>query len=245
VENVAKKILTSVKAMVPGRFTVEPATPDTHPHVKWGAYHRVREAALALGLRHLDDVDVTSIHHDPAMMKRAVLAIFVNDEGTEVVGYYRMALRYTLMGVLARLFANPGDVFDVSTNFDGGEGVTLQTTNARNIAVWDTPSFIQRETLNKGASLSAVLERHRARVREYRLQHPEARPTVVRALGDFLGVINRFEQRSLAWRRERGWATRDEIQRVSKLSGRRLDAFYEAFRKEADQPDIAPASGVS
>ena len=231
--------------MVPGRFTVEPATPDTHPHVKWAAYRAVRETAAALGLRHLDDVDVTSLHHDPGMMKRAVLAIFVSDDGTEVAGHYRMSLRWTLMGMLGRLLANPGDVFDVSTNFGGGQGVTLQTTNAQNIAVWNTPDFIQRETLNKGTRLADVLERHRERVREYRLQHSDARPTVVRTLADFLVVINTFEQRSLAWRRDLGWATREEIQRVSKLSGARLDQFYEAFRKEADKTDVASTSPLS
>ena len=244
-EHVAKKILASVKAMVPGRFTTEPATPDTHPHVKWEAYRAVREAAAALGLRHLDDVDVTSIHHDPGMMKRAVLAMFVNDDGTEVIGHYRISFRWTPMGVLGRLLANPGDIYDVSTNFGGGQGVTLQTTNAQNSAMWSSPDFIQRETSKKGTGLADVLERHRARVREYRLQHPDARPTVVRTSGDVLGVIDTFEQRSLAWRRELGWATRDEIQRVSKLSGARLDKFYEAFRKEADKADVASASPLS
>ena len=233
-EEIAIKVLASVKEMVPGRFETAPATEATHPHADWKAYHQVREAASGLGLRHLGDVDVTSVQQDPAIMKRAVLAVFVGSDGTEVIGHYRLALRWTPKGILARFMGGRGDIFDVGTNFGGGHGVLLETTTAEAAAVWDMPDFIIRETLKRGTPLQDVLDRHRERVREYRSQHPGVRTTSVRTLRDAFAISDIMEQRKLAWRRQLGWATRDEIARVSKLSGPALDRFYDSFRKAAD-----------
>lgn len=232
-ENVAGKILNSVKAMVPGKFTTEPATQATHPHVDWGAYRKVRETAGALGLQHLGDVDPTSVYLDPKIMKRAVLSMYVSDDGTIVVGHYRIALRWTLTGILARFMGGLGDMFDVGTSFGGGQGVTIETSTAEASGVWSRPDFVLRETLPRGTPLEQALQRHRARVNEYRAQHRDARPTVVHTLNDVVSISNTLEQRKLAWRRSLGWATREELERVTKLTGSTFDQFYEAFLKVA------------
>jgi len=236
-EQLAQKILALVKAMVPGRFTTEPATPATHPHADWKAYARVGQLADSLGLQHLGDVDVTSVHQDSSMTKRAVLAVFVNDDGTEIIGHYRMALRWTPTGILARFLGGSGDVFDVGTNFGGGQGVLLETTTAQASSVWSMPDFVIRETLTRGTSLEHALERHRDRVREYRAQNRSARPTVVRTLSDVFAISDAMERRKLAWRRDLGWAAPDELARVTRLSGPAFDQFYEAFRNAASRSD--------
>ena len=234
-DNVAGKLVASVRDMVPGRFVIEPTTPATHPHVQWEAYTRVREIAAGLGLRHLGDVDITSIRHDLSMMRRPVLAIYTNRDGTEVIGHYRLALRWTPMGILARLLGGRGDMFDVGTNFGGGDGVTLETTSAAAAGVWNQPEWNLREMLPKGTPLPQMLERHRGWVRDYRAQHPEAQPTAIRTLQDIVAISDRMEQRKLEWRRQLGWATRDELARISKMTGPQLNELYAAFRKAADR----------
>ena len=69
-QSVAKVIYDNARAMVPGHFHVEPATTRTHPHVAWGKYRDVRKQVEALGFVHVADVDPTSVHQDPSMMKR-------------------------------------------------------------------------------------------------------------------------------------------------------------------------------
>jgi hypothetical protein len=234
-EKIATKVLASVKAMVPGRFETELASEATHPYVDWNAYYAVRETASALGFHHLGDVDVTSVYQDPAMLKRAVLAVYVSADGTEIVGHYRVSLRWTLLGILARFMGVRGDIFDVGTSFGGGRGVVVETTTAEAAAVWLLPDFVARETLKHGTPLEDVVIRHRERVREHRAQHPTARVTVVRTLQETFAVSDMLEKRKLEWRRELGWATRDEIARLSKMNGTGLDELYAAFRRAADE----------
>lgn len=232
-EKIAHNILAQVKAMVPGHFQYMLATEQTHPHVDWKAYRAIREQAAGLGFSHLGDVDVTSVHQDPALMKRAVLAVFASDDGTNVLGHYRVVLRWTLKGILARFMRVRGDIFDLGTNFGGGIGVMLETTTAQAAAVWDVPDFILRVTLPHGSPLDQVVEHHRERVRDYRAQRPGSRPTTVHTLRDVFAISDMMEQRKLAWRRARGWATRDELARLGRLSSSTLDQLYEAFQKAA------------
>jgi hypothetical protein len=233
-EKIARSILAQVMAMVPGRFETVLATDRTHPHVDWKAYYAVRERADGLGFGHLGDVDVISVYQDPSLMKRAVLAVFASDDGTNVLGHYRVVLRWTPKGILARFMPVRGDIFDVGTNFGGGNGVTIETTTAQPAAAWDVPDFVVRETLAHGSPLAVVVERHRERVQEYRSQHAGARPTVVHTLRDVFAVSDALEKRKLAWRRDRGWATRDELARLGRhVSSSALDQLYEAFQQAA------------
>jgi hypothetical protein len=238
-EKIAHNILAQVKAMVPGRFETVLATERTHPHVDWKAYYAVREKAGALGFQYLGDVDVTSVHQDPSFMKRAVLAVFAGDDGTNVLGHYRLALRWTVKGILARFMGGRGDIFDIGTNFGGGQGVMLQTTTAEASAVWDMPDFILRETLPHGTALDVAVQRHRERVQDYRRQHSTARPTAVHTLRDVFAISDIMERRKAVWRRDLGWATRDELARLSKLSGPAVDQLYEAFQNAAREGDDA------
>ena len=236
-EDIARKILLQVKAMVPGRFETLAADERTHPHVDWKAYYEVRKHAALLGFQHLGDVDPISVHLDPKMMKRAVLAIFTNDEGTEVLGHYRVVLRWTWQGILARMGGVTGNVFDLGTHFGGAQGVIVETSTAQVSAVWDQPDFVLRETLGHGTKLDYVVQRHRERVREYVAQHREARPTVVRTLADVVRMSDVHEQRKLTWRRARGWMTRDELARLGKLQAPMLDQLYDTFREVAQEAE--------
>jgi hypothetical protein len=237
VSGAARSAFASVKAMVPGRFEAIPASEQTHPHVDWKAYHAVREQAASLGFRHLGDIDPISVWLDPGMMKRAVLAIFVSDDGTEVIGHYRIVLRWTFKGILARFFGGVrGNIFDISTNFGGGEGLDIATTTAHASRTWQSPDFIRKDVMVHGTPLENLVRHHRQRVQEHRSRNPTARPTVVRSLQDVVAVNDLMEKRKLAWRRELGWATRAELKGLSgALTDDVFEQFYQAFRTIADQ----------
>ena len=232
-EKVARKVFAAVKGMVAGRFETEPATPQSHPHVKWGAYEDARRTVEAEGFRHLDDVDAVSVPHDATIMKRPVLAIFLGPDGTEVAGHYRMPLRWSPAGILARLAGGRGDFFDLGTNFGGPEGVWVSTTNAKGVGQWTAPPFDNQEALSRSTGFARVLERHRERTARFRAAHPDAVPTRVSTLGEIVALADAMERRKLEWRRGTGWATRDELGRVTKLSGSALDRFYQAFQRAA------------
>src|SRR5688500_2965172 len=216
--------------MVPGRFDTELASERTHPHVDWKAYHAVRAQADQLGFDHLADVDVVSLRHDPSIMKRAVLALFVSDDGVNVLGHYRLPLRWTFKGIMARFMGGRGDMFDVGTHFGAREGVTLTTTTARAAAVWDQPEFIVKETLAHGTPLEHVVARHRDRVRDYLSQHPNVRPVAVQTIAQIVDLSRTTELRKLEWRRQRGWITREELGRFGKLTEAQLDQLYAAIQ---------------
>jgi len=233
VQKIAETILGQVKDMVPGRFDTALASERTHPHVDWKAYHAVRAQADQLGFDHLADVDVVSLRHDPSIMKRAVLAVFVSNDGVNVLGHYRLPLRWTFKGIMGRFMGGRGDMFDVGTQFGGRDGVTLATTTARAAAVWDQPEFIVKETLATGTPLEQVVTRHRERVRDYLSQHPDARPVAVQTIGQIVDLNRTSELRKLEWRRQRGWITREELARFGKLNDAQLDQLYEAIQTAA------------
>ena len=243
-ESIARTLAASVKAMVPGRFEVVRATPTTHPHVNWGAHGRVRKTAAALGFRHLGDVDAISVWVDTSITNRPVLSIYVNKDGTEIIGHYRFAPRWTLKGFIARFLGASNDYFDVGTNFGGGSGVSVETTNAALSAVWKSPDFVIRDARPASTSLETLLAAHRERIKRFRAAHPELTPTVVRELNDTITVANAIEQRKLVWRRSFGWATKEEIAAVTKLTGTTLDEVYAAFRKlVGEDTRVAPLAG--
>ena len=244
-ENIARTLALAVKRMVPGRFEVKRATPNTHPHVKWSAYGRVRRAAEALGFRHLGDVDPVSVWIDQSITKRVVMAMYVSKDGTEVLAHYRFVPIWTLKGFISRFLGASNDYFDAITNFGGGEGMSLATTNAAKAGYWLSPDFIQRQTLPAGTSLEQVVAMHRRRVAEFRAAHPEAAPMVVRELSEVVAASNEMERRKLEWRRAFGWATRQEIAAVTKLQGPALDEVFEEFKKKvAPDSRVAPLSNA-
>lgn len=240
--NVARSVAKAVREMVPGYFEATPASPATHPHVDWKAYGRVRASAESLGFRHLGDIDPISVSLDPSIFKRTVIATYVSADGTEVLGHYRLVPRWTLKGLIARSSVGNADYFDIDTSFGGAEGVQLATTTASASGVWGSPSFILREVLAKGTSLADALARHRARVTKYRAGRPDAQVTVVRTLEDVMANADVTERRKRAWREAFGWASRDEIARVSKLTGPPLDELYASFRQHInEEPPPQPA----
>lgn len=233
-EQRAQYVLNQLKVMVPGRFDVEHATERTHPHIDWGAYRAVRGEAEALGFQHVADVDVVSVQPDPSIMRQPVLAVFIGPDGTEVLGHYRLSVRWTAKGVLARFMGARGNFFDVGTSFGGGaQGVELETSTASALGAWDQPDFYNIEVLPRRTSLEAVVQRHRERVRDYTAREPSAHADVVRTLDDIVALNRAMELRKLDWRRGRGWITREELARVCRLSGATLDRFHAAVQLAA------------
>jgi hypothetical protein len=233
---VAKVIYENARAMVPGHFRVEEATPRTHPHVAWHKYADARNQIEALGFVHVADVDPVSVHQDPSMMKRAVLAVFVGPDGTEVFGHYRVVLRWTLKGIIGRLlgFARHG-FFDIGTVFEeAGEEVLVTTTTAAAAGVWDQPPFVVGKIFQPGTPLATLLDNHRQRVREYRAAHPLARAVVARTESEIFRTSDAFERRKREWRKGRGWASRAEIGRFARTDGPALDRMYAELQALAE-----------
>jgi hypothetical protein len=244
-QRIAPQLAASVKAMVPGRFEVVKATPKTHPQVNWDAYRAARKRIAALGFRHLGDVDPVSVWMDPSMFHRTVLSIYASKDGTEIVAHYRLTPRWTLKGFLSRFMGATRDYFDVGTNFGGGDGVSVETTNAALSAVWKSPDFIIRDAQPSATSLGELLTRHRDRISRYRAAHPDAVPTIVKELNDTIGIADTMERRKLEWRKAFGWATKDEIAAVTKLKGPMLDEVFEEFKKKVGADSrVAPLSGT-
>ncbi len=235
-EKQADFVVDQILNMASGRFDVEPADERTHPHVSWKAYRRFQQEAESHGFRHLADVDVVSIEPAAQVMRRTALAMFSGPDGTEVMGHYRMSLRWTVGGMIARMMRGGGSFIEIGTYFgSSADGVELETARAAAELVWDLPDFHRRELMAPKTPLDAVIERHRQRVRQYATGQPGMRPLVMTSVDDIVRHNRVVEQRKRDWRRERGWVTRDELARLSRLSGPPLDRFFEAVQRVASQ----------
>ena len=230
--NIAQMLAKSVRAMVPGRFEAISASPESHSYVDWKAYHKIREAAASLGFRHLGDIEAVSHRPNDGVQNGAVYAVYVSKDGTTLLGHYRLVPRWTLQGIIMRLTHPPTDFFDVETTFgEGDDRIELATTNAKLAGVWSTPAFILRETMDTKTPLLHVVKRHQGRVAKYRAGRPDVQPTVIESLEQVIANNDATERRKREWRRAFGWASKDEISRVTKLQGSALDSVYDSFKK--------------
>ena len=237
-EQVAQHIAASVRAMVPGVFETRPASPATHPYVAWRRYAAATAPFTALGFRHLADVEVTSLHVDPRMSRPPALRILVSADGDMVVGIYRLALRWSLTGVLARLSGGAATMTDVMTHF--ADGTIVETSTAEPANVWTTPPFLYRAYLAASVPLEARLAHHHGRVE----RHAAAAPgrTVVRhtTVESMLEVAAESERRKREHRRSIGWVTDDELRRLSRLDGERLAQLTAAVRAALSATEPPP-----
>jgi hypothetical protein len=238
-QNIARKVLTSVRAMVPGRFNTREANPQSHPHVAWKEYDGARRRLETMGFTWVGDVQPTSIPDDSAMTKPNVMRFFIGDGGMVTAAFYRMALRWTPMGIMARFFGGAGNMLDLVTLFP--DGTIVETSNAAPAAVWTDPPFLLREYLVKGTPLHLVVEHHRQRVMARAAANPGLNPVRVGSLLEVVAAADATERAKRAYRQSIGWITRDELARLSHLSGPKLDALEAAIRAAAAS-DPAPAT---
>jgi hypothetical protein len=140
-QNIARKVMASVREMVPGVFRTRPALPQTHPHRAWKEYDAARRKLEALGFTFLGDVQAVSVVENPATTRPTVLRMFTGDGGMVMGAFYRMALRWTPMGILRRCFGGAGNMLDLITLYP--DGTIVETSNATAAAVWTDPGHLQ------------------------------------------------------------------------------------------------------
>jgi hypothetical protein len=233
-EAVARRVLDSVREMVPGRFHTRAASPITHPHVRWKAYDDVQRRLEALGFRYLGDVEPVSMPLDPRMARPAVMRMLVSGDGTVMAGFYQLALRWTPMGILARYLGGAGGMLDLVTIFP--DGTIVETSNAEPAGVWSDPPFLRREFVVRTAAVEQVADVHADRVMDKLSGHPGVPPVSVHSLLEVVAATDATERAKRAWRQSIGWVTRDELARLSRLSGPRLDELERAVRTAAAEP---------
>lgn len=230
-QSVARNVMASVQAMVPGVFHTKAASPQTHPHAAWKEYDGVRRKLEALGFTFLGDVQVVSVVENPAMVKPTVLRMFTGDGGMVMAAFYRMALRWTPMGILGRCFGGAGSMLDLITLYP--DGTIVETSNATAAAVWTDPPFLLREFVVKSTPLDRIVEYHRQRVMARTATHPGVHPVRVSSLQEVVAAADATERAKRAYRESIGWITRDELARLSHLSGAKLDELERAVRAAA------------
>lgn len=233
-ERIARKVLESVDAMVPGRFDTRAASPITHPHAAWKEYDAVQRRLEALGFRYLGDVEPISMPVDPRMAKPAVMRMLVTDDGTVMAGFYQLVLRWTPTGILARYLGGAGMMLDLITIFP--DGTIVETSNAEPAKVWTDPPFLWREFVPRTAAVEEVADVHADRVMDKLIGDPGVLPVSVHSLLEVVAASDATERAKRAWRKSIGWITRDELSRLSRLSGARLDALEQAVRAAAAGP---------
>jgi hypothetical protein len=242
-QNVARKVMASVREMVPGVFRTRPASPQTHPHTAWKEYDDARRRLEALGFTYLGDAQLVSVVENPAMTWPTVLRLFTGDGGMVTAGFYRMALRWTPMGILGRCFGGAGNMVDLITLYP--DGTIVETTNATAAAVWTDPPFLLREFVVKSTPLDLIVEHHRQRVIARTATHPGVHPVRVSSLAEVVAASDATERAKRAYRQSIGWITRDELARLSHLSGAKLDELERAVRAAAAESEHVPsAAGV-
>lgn len=236
-EAVARKVLQSARNMVPGRFEVRPATRQSHPHVAWGDYDHALQVMEGLGFRWLGDVDPLSVSTDSSLSHPNVLRLFVSHDGVMVAGFYRMALRWTIGGILGRLMGGGRGVVDVSSAFT--DGTVLETSSAPLVGKWQSPPFLRRE-YQPQMHPGALVARHAERVGEQMEWNPAAQPCRVQTLDEMVAIADAIERKKREHRQSIGWITRDELA-ANGARPEQLDQLHAIVRRIVAEEAAAPA----
>jgi hypothetical protein len=233
-DHVARNMLRLVRAGNSGWTDYRPSSPSTHGYVPWKQYDELRRQLEGEGFRHLSDLVSLSANVTPKMSRPAVVRILTDGSNEIFASFYSLSLRWTLTGIMARFLVGSGFFLDLTTDFE--DGVSVQTSTAKEAGLWTAPPQILIEHLPRFTTFHQAIARHRERVRAYRAAHPSASPVRVSTLDDILQSFAREARIKHEYRRSIGWATREEIARLTKLSGTRLDQFEAAFRRAANEP---------
>lgn len=229
-DRIARTVLDSARAMVPGHFHAQAASPQAYPHIDWKAYDEARRRLEALGFRWLGDVHPAS-DTESSMSRANVLRFLASDDGAVTAAFYKMALRWTPMGVLARLYGGAGGMLDLVSIYP--DGTMVETSNALPARVWDDPPFLLREYLPQPTPVEQLVAVHRERLRLHAEPMPSLWPVRVHTLLEVIAASDATERAKRAYRQRIGWVTRDELARFSRLSGPRLDELESVLRRMA------------
>lgn len=237
-ESVARKLLESAKRSVPERFELRPANAYSHPHIDWTAYERTRQVMVNLGFRLLGDYEPVGQSGDGKMMRPAVLRMFVSHDAIITAAFYKLALRWTPSGILARIGGGGRGMLDLMTAFT--DGTTLETSTAPLVGRWQSPPFLLRE-FQPQMHPAALLARHVQRIAEQTQWNPAAQPYRVSTIEQVVAMGQSNAQRKRQFRQSIGWITRDELASYGKLQPAQLDQIYAEIRRlVAMEPAAAP-----
>jgi hypothetical protein len=232
-DHIARNMLRMLRAGYSGQIDYPPASPSTHGYVAWRQYDELRRELEREGFRYLADLVALSAHVTPKMSRPAVVRLLADESNEVLASLYHLPLRWTLMGIIARFLGGGGFFLDLTTDFE--DGASVQPTTAKQAGSWTAPPQILSEHLPRSTTFPHAIARHRERVRAYRAEHPAASPVRFSTLDDIHEAFAREARIRHEYRQSIGWATREEMARVTNLSGARLDQFEAAFRRAVNE----------
>ncbi|HET7462910.1 MAG TPA: DUF4272 domain-containing protein [Longimicrobium sp.] len=237
-ESAARKLLESAKKVAPERFELRPAAAHSHPHVDWTAYERMRQVLANLGFRLLGDFEPVG-QSDGSMTHPNVVRIFVSHDGVITAAFYRLALRWTFSGVLARIAGGGRGMLDLDTAFT--DGTVLETSTAPLVGRWQSPPFLLKE-YQPQMHPGALLARHVERIAEQMQWNPAAQPYRLSTIEQVVAMNQDTTRRKRQFRQSIGWITRDELASYGKLQPAQLDQLHAEIRRlVAMESPAAPA----
>lgn len=229
-DRIARTVLASAHAVVPGHFHATAVTPAEYPHIDWAAYDEARRRLEAHGFRHLGDIHPTS-EEASSMARPSVLRMLASADGAVTACFYKLALRWTPLGIMARLLGGAGGMLDLVSVYP--DGTIVETSSAMAASTWDDPPFLLREYRPRGTPVDELVARHHERLRAHAGPTPSLSPVRVNTLLEVIAASDATERAKRAWRQRIGWISRGELARFSKLSGPQLDELEDIVRRMA------------
>lgn len=231
----ARDILAMLEATFQSTHRYVAADPAHYRYLDIGWYNKTARLLEANGFRTIRDVEDRTITESPGTVLSAIMVrTMLSRDGVVVSALYHPHVKsFWLRLVLWLLRKLPGKVTDMETEFSDGSFVS--TTNAASAAAIENGPMIQSEFLAAETPTLEVLERHQVRVAEHLRERPGITARVVNNFDDMLAAQHRMNALKAAYRGEIGMITREELDSLATLGGRRLvpEVHAEIVRKRA------------
>ena len=238
-----RRLRAELDALYGGEHEYQRVTPAAFPDADLAFYDRAAAELEALGFRRLADVeDLTVSRVYPE--RRTFLRIFVDEGATTRAAVYHMRVRGGGVAVLQWVGMAPKDLHLIELVSEVPRGQFLSTSNTKRLDRLSAPEEIEIERLEPSAPISAVVERHKARLTEQVRRRPSAAPASLWTFEEVMASVQRHHVALARHRQAVGGLSRDEIERVT---GRPLTAAEEAFLHEVrgDAPEPRGGGGAA
>jgi hypothetical protein len=180
-------------------------------HLDIGFYDKIQDALVAKGCTCLGDVEIVEQQKN-GLGVRTFIRVLVTRDGLTCVGLYHFKPKLWLRSLLWIMRVRVGRTIDCETELSNGGYLT--TSNAAQAGKLNPPPGFDRQYFPLNTLHETVFHKHCERLGDFVAANPGISITPMRTLEEALAMQQRMHAAKAAHRKEIGYVTQDELERL-------------------------------
>ena len=180
-------------------------------HLDLGFYDKVRDALVAKGCACLGDVEIVELQNK-GHCGRTFIRLLISRDGLTCIGLYHFKPKLWLRILVWFMGARVGRTIDCETELSNGGFLT--TSNGAAAGKLNPPPGFDRKYFPVNTVHETVFQAHCERLADFVAANHGISITPMRTLEDALAMQHRMHAAKAAFRKQIGYVTQDELERL-------------------------------